>query len=105
MSRLLGHHSLSSACQRLFCLLRGAGVAQTFATLFSLVDDKYLRSFDRKYRIQTSGFILLSNTSFNPARLRDATQYGPVNGWALRRFLQQLNLPRNLKFADLGCGL
>ena len=105
MSRLPGHHSLASACQRLFYLLRGAGAAQTFATLFSIVDDRYLRSFDRKYRIQTSGFILLSNTSFNPARLRDATQYGPVNGWALRRFLLQLNLPRILQFVDLGCGL
>jgi len=28
--------------------------------------------------------------------LRDATQYSPVNGWAFRRLLKDLNLPRQL---------
>jgi SAM-dependent methyltransferase len=69
------------------------------------LDDKYLKSFDRRYRVKTSGFILLPTTSFDPARIRDATQYAPAYGWAVRRLLKQLNLPRKLHFADLSRGL
>jgi SAM-dependent methyltransferase len=75
------------------------------AVFASVVDDQYLKCFDRKYRVRTSGIVRLASTSFEPSRLRDATQYGPVNGWALRRLLKDLNLPRQLHFVDLGCGL
>jgi SAM-dependent methyltransferase len=105
MSRLLGHLSLVSAFQRFVRLVRGLGVLPTLVMLLAVLDDRCLRSFDRKYRVRTSGLIPLANTSFERARLADATQYGPVNAWAFRRFLRQLNLPHESHFVDLGCGL
>ncbi len=105
MPRFLGNHTLPSAAKRLASLVRGVGLVQTCSTILSVVDDKYLRTFDRRYRVKTSDFILLSDTKFDPARLRDATQYGPVNGWAFRKLLKHLGLPRRWHFADLGCGL
>jgi len=105
MSQPLGSHSIATAWHRLTSLIRTLGLFQTLALLLGAVDDKYLRTFDRRYHVQTSGFILLNTTSFDPKRLSDATQYGPANGWAVRRCLRQLNLPRNLHFADLGSGL
>jgi SAM-dependent methyltransferase len=71
----------------------------------SSLDDQFLRSFDRRYRVTTRGHIVLSSTSFDPLRLGQATSYAPVNGWAFRRLLKILNLPKTLQFADLGCGL
>jgi SAM-dependent methyltransferase len=94
-----------SAFQRFFGLLRDLGLAQTLALLISALDDKIVRSFDRRYRVKTSGFIVLNTTSFKASRLGDATQYGPVSGWGFRRFLKRVALPRHLHFADLGCGL
>src|ERR1019366_4060320 len=47
----------------------------------------------------------LSNTSFDPSKLKHATSYGPVNAWAFRGLLKRLRLSRTLRFADLGCGL
>ena len=103
--RLLGSHSISSAGQRFVRLLRGLGLVQTLALVLGSLDDKYLRLFDRRYHVRTSGFILLNQTSFDPSRLRDATQYGPVNGWGFRRMLRRVGLSRELRFVDLGCGL
>lgn len=105
MSRLLGSHSLTTAGKRLVALVRGLGLVQTFALLVGTLDDKYLKCFDRRYRVKTSAFILLNTTSFDPARLKDATQYGPTNAWAVRKILRQLNLPREFHFCDLGSGL
>ena len=105
MSRLLGSHSLTSAGKRLIALVRGLGIVQTFALVLGTLDDKYLKFFDRRYHVKTSAFIQLNTTSFDPARLKDATQYGPTNGWAVRKILKQLNLSRNLHFCDLGSGL
>ena len=105
MSRLLGSHSLTSAGKRLVALVRGLGVVQTFALLLGTFDDKYLKCFDRRYQVKTSAFILLNTTSFDPARLKDATQYGPTNAWAVRKILKRLTLSRELHFCDLGSGL
>jgi SAM-dependent methyltransferase len=105
MLRLFGDHTVFSAFKRLLHLVRGAGISRTLSVFASVVDDQYLRCFDRKYRVRTSGIIKLASTGFETSRLRDATQYGPVNGWAFRRLLRELNLPRKLHFADLGCGL
>lgn len=80
MSALLRNHSLASAWQRLRALIRGLGFRGTCALLAGTIDDRWLKTFDRRYRVKTSGFIVLNRTSFNPERLRDATQYGPANG-------------------------
>jgi SAM-dependent methyltransferase len=93
------------AAKRLLALSRNAGFKSTLTFLASTLDDRYLRSFDREYHVHTSGFIDLAQTSFTRSRLDDATLYGPVNGWAFRRLLQQLHLPREQRFVDLGCGL
>jgi SAM-dependent methyltransferase len=105
MSRLLGHHTVGSASRRLATLVRRGGPATALSTLLASLDEKYLRCFDRRYRIQTSGIILLPDTSFDRARLLDATQYSPINGWGFRRFLKESAFPRNLHFVDVGCGL
>lgn len=105
MSRFLGSHSFASAFQRLAALIRGLGIVQTFALLLGTLDDKYLKCFDRRYRVKTSAFILLNTTSFDAKRLKDATQYGPTNAWAVRKILKRLNLSHELRFCDLGSGL
>lgn len=96
---------LSPTLQRSFNLLRGFGLMKTLTVFAAKIDDQYLRFFDRKYRIRTSGHVELSDTSFDPSKLRNATSYGPVNGWAFRQLLQVLDLPKSLHFVDLGCGL
>lgn len=98
-------HTVSSALKRLLYLIRGFGVMKTLSVCISTIDDEYLRSFDRRYRVRTSGHISLSTTSFDPSKLQDATSYGTVNAWAFRDLLKKLNLPKTLHFADLGCGL
>jgi len=40
--------------------------------------------------------------ALTPSKLRNATSYGPVNGWALRQLLRELDLSKLLHFADLG---
>jgi SAM-dependent methyltransferase len=96
---------LPSMIKRFFGLLRGHGLMTTLSVCAAMVDDHYLRFFDRRYRIRTSGHVELSDTSFDPSKLRNATSYGPVNGWAFRRLLAELNLSKSVHFADLGCGL
>lgn len=105
MSRPANDRGLISYLRRLLYLVRDVGPIRTITILVSALDDKYLKCFDRKYNIKTSGFIRLHNTSFERSRLADATQYGPVNGWGFRRCLQELNLPKRLHFVDFGCGL
>ena len=91
--------------QRARQLLRGHGLVKTIAVAAAKVDDQYLKLFDRRYNIATSGHVELCDTSFDPSKLSRATAYGPVNGWALRRLLRELHLPKTFRFADLGSGL
>jgi len=70
-----------------------------------MADDQHIRSFDRWYGVRTIGHVELSETSFDPLRLKDATSYGPVNAWGLRKLLRILDLPASGAFVDLGSGL
>ena len=99
------HHSFGSAFKRVLVLVDGVGVITTAGIFMAEIDDEYFRSFDRGLRIMTSGYISLRTTSFDPARLKDALAYRPVNAWALYNLLDKLDLPKSLRFADLGCGL
>lgn len=90
---------------RLAQLVAGAGPLNALVVLFSAIDDRYLKLFDRVYRIRTSGSIRLHELTFTKSRLADATRYGPVNGWGFRRLLKELALPRAFQFVDFGCGL
>jgi hypothetical protein len=40
-----------------------------------------------------------------PPKAKQPTQYAPVNAWALHRLFKKLNLPKDLRFIDLWCGL
>jgi SAM-dependent methyltransferase len=105
MTRLLGDHSLTSASKRVLHLLRSFGVGKAVSVCLATIDDQFLKSFDRKYRVRTSGYISLASTSFDPSKLPHATSYGAVNAWAFRWLLKRLALPKALHFVDLGCGL
>src|SRR5262245_18962168 len=80
------HHSILSRSRRLIYLLRTIGLGQTLELAASLVEDRLLRVFDRRYGVRTSGFIRLDQTSFVTKRPAPSTAYyGPVNAWALRK--------------------
>jgi SAM-dependent methyltransferase len=96
---------LSLSARRLTSLLRNSGVRQTIAAGVSVVEDRYLHSFDRIFNVQTNGVIELATTSVDPEKLADANVYAPVNAWGLRKLLRRLQLPKWSRFADLGCGL
>jgi SAM-dependent methyltransferase len=98
-------HSLSSAVGRMLILLRGVGVKGTLGVGISIIEDYYLKLFDKIYGVHTSGRISLSATSVERSKAIQATQYAPVNAWALRHLFRDLNLPKSLRFADIGCGL
>jgi SAM-dependent methyltransferase len=91
--------------QRLSRILKGTGIRHTLSACLSVVEDHWLKCFDRIYGVQTSGYISLANTSVDPSRLPHANRYGPVNAWAFRKLLRNLDLPRTSHFVDLGCGL
>jgi SAM-dependent methyltransferase len=105
MRNILQNFTFRTAAQRTGQLLYGHGLMKTIAIAAAKIDDQYLKLFDRKYNIATSGHVELSDTSFDPSKLSRATAYGPVNGWAFRGLLRELNLPKTFHFADLGSGL
>jgi SAM-dependent methyltransferase len=94
-----------ASAKRFSRVLRSAGIGQTLSACVSVVEDRYLHSFDRIYRVKTSGIITLENMSLAPSQVVNAVAYVPVNAWALRTLLRRLGLPKEYRFADLGCGL
>lgn len=98
-------HADGSELKRLVHLFRWFGIAKTVSVCLGALDDRHLKSFDRRYGVRTSGHLELSKTSFDCSKLQHATSYGAVNAWAFRKLLKELNLPKRLHFADLGCGL
>lgn len=105
MVKLFGNLTASTASKRFLLLLQHFGPGQTLAVCLAMVDDMHLRTFDRWLGVRTSGHVELTDTSFDPSRLKDATSYGPVNAWGFRKLLKKLNLPTSLAFVDLGSGL
>lgn len=105
MNKLFGNLTASTAAKRFLLLLKHHGPGKTLAVCAAMVDDHHLRTFDRWYGVRTSGHVELCDTSFAPSRLRDATAYGPVNAWGLRKLFTILNLPRSFAFVDFGCGM
>jgi SAM-dependent methyltransferase len=105
MTNILQNFTFKTAVLRASQLLRGYGLTKTMAVAAAKIDDQYLKLFDRKYNIATSGHVELCDTSFDPSKLSRATAYGPVNGWAFRGLLRELSLPKAFHFVDLGSGL
>ncbi|MGA8036153.1 MAG: class I SAM-dependent methyltransferase [Candidatus Acidiferrales bacterium] len=96
---------LALSAKRFASVLKNMGVQQTVSACVSILEDRYLHTFDRAYHVQTGGVIELTTTSVDRSKLKYANVYAPVNAWALRKLLRKLALPESYRFADLGCGL
>ena len=86
-------------------MLRHHGLRTTCAVVLSVIEDLYIRAFDRRYGVCTSGYIPLSQTALEPSQAQKGHRYRPVNAWAFRRVLREIALSKELRFVDLGCGL
>src|SRR5689334_11079118 len=86
-------------------LFRDYGLATTAAVIASVIEDLYVRLFDRRYGVRTSGYIPLAHTSLEQNRARKGHRYRPVNAWAFKHFIRALAPSKDMKFVDLGCGL
>jgi len=86
-------------------LLKHAGLTTTTAISASVIEDLYIRTFDRQRGVRTSGYIPLSETSVGLDRAKKGHRYRAVNAWAFRRLLAILAPGKQLRFVDLGCGL
>jgi SAM-dependent methyltransferase len=86
-------------------LLRRDGIVATAAVVASVIEDGYLRVFDRRYGVRTSGYLQLTNTSVGEAGARRGHRYRAVNAWAFKQVLARLAPPKDSRFVDLGCGL
>src|SRR4051812_34110159 len=96
---------MTTTPKRLLSLVQRCGLAKAVSICVSVIEERWLKCFDRRYRVRTSGNIALSTTSFDRSKLNSATAYSPVNAWALRKLFKDLNLPKTMHFVDLGCGL
>jgi len=75
-------------------LLRCYGPGTAFGVVGSVVEDLYLRVFDRRYGVRTSGYISLSQTTLEETKVKRGHRYRPVNAWALQSVLNRLALPK-----------
>jgi SAM-dependent methyltransferase len=91
--------------QKGFILLRRHGVVATSAVITSVIEDGYLRTFDRRYGVRTSGYLKLEDTSLGADAVKRGHRYRAVNAWAFKEMLAKLAPGKNLNFVDLGCGL
>ncbi|HSY16961.1 MAG TPA: class I SAM-dependent methyltransferase [Candidatus Acidoferrales bacterium] len=91
--------------QKGFTLLRKHGPVATAAVITSVIEDGYLRMFDRRYAVRTSGYLKLEDTSLGADATKRGHRYRAVNAWAFKRVLAKLAPGKNLRFVDLGCGL
>ena len=90
---------------KLIMLFRCYGPGTAFGVVGSVVEDLYLRVFDRRYGVRTSGYISLSQTTLEETKVKRGHRYRPVNAWALQSVLNRLALPKEMRFVDIGCGL
>src|SRR5579859_3441663 len=97
--------AIGPTLQKGFKLLKRDGFAATTAVVASVIEDGYLRVFDRRYGVRTSGYLQLSNTSVGEAGAVRGHRYRAVNAWAFKQVLTRLAPPKNSRFVDLGCGL
>jgi SAM-dependent methyltransferase len=85
-------------------LVREHGISTAGAVVASVVEDLYLRTFDRRYGVRTSGYIALSQTSLGAKAEARGHRYRAVNAYAFQRLLMALRTAPESSFVDLGCG-
>ena len=86
-------------------LLRRDGIVATSAVVVSVIEDGYLRVFDRRHGVRTSGYMSLANTSVGEEGARRGHRYRAVNAWAFKQVLTRMAPSKDSRFVDLGCGL
>ena len=59
--------AIAPTVQKGFKLLRRDGIVATTAVITSVIEDGYLRVFDRRYAVRTSGYLKLEDTSLGVA--------------------------------------
>lgn len=97
--------SLGPTVQKGIKLLRRDGVVAATAVVTSVIEDGYLRVFDRRYGVRTSGYLKLEDTSLGADAAKRGHRYRAVNAWAFKSMLARLAPGKDLRFVDLGCGL
>ena len=70
-----------------------------------MLEDRYLRLFDLRFGVKTSGYIALDQTSLSSSEIRDLHRYRGVNAWALRKMFRTIRPEKSQTFVDLGSGL
>ena len=61
-------YSQAGRAQKVALLLRSHGLPATVTVVASVIEDLYLRVFDRRYGVRTNGYIPLANTSLGQGR-------------------------------------
>ena len=97
--------SIAPTLQKGMKLLRQHGVPATVSVISSVIEDGYLRVFDRRYGVRTSGYLQLADTSLGAAAATRGHRYRAVNAWAFKHVLARLAPSPDANFVDLGCGL
>jgi len=98
-------YALGPNVWRAIKLVRQAGLATTTAISASVIEDLYIRTFDRQRGVQTSGYVPLQETSVGSDGAKRGHRYRAVNAWAFRQFLTAFAPSKELRFVDIGCGL
>lgn len=99
------HSRGNGSLRKLRWLIGSHGVAAASGVVASVLDDQYIRAFDRLHGVRTSGHIDLEATSLGIGSKGRGHRYRPVNAWAFRRFMGTLEVPPDSYFVDLGSGL
>ena len=82
--------------------LLSLGPKRSFETLVSVVED---RLFDRRFLSETSKRLHVSDYDQSLKHLEHAVPYQPARARPFRLMMEQLDLPADSVFVDIGCGM
>ena len=91
-------NKLQSRWQR----LRHLGPRRAFETLANVIED---RLFDLRFSCETSAKLHRSDYDQSLKHLEHAVPYQPARARSFRIMMQQLDLPADSVFVDVGCGM
>ena len=93
--------NLSIYINEVMSSLRSVGLRKTLGHIFGTLADY---RFDRKYGIDTAGWIPISDLVVLGSNSEYGENYQPSRVAPLRRVLRQLDIPRDNTFIDIGSG-